>query len=47
MWSSRMEGPGLDMLETWKIRKTREKEKVFLDTFGSFDCSLWLVYIQK
>ena len=36
MWSSRIEGPGLDMLENWKTRKTREKEKVFLDTFGSF-----------
>ena len=36
MWSSRIEGPGLDMWRLWKTHKTREKEKVFLDTFGSF-----------
>ncbi len=33
MWSSRIEGPGLDMWRLWKTRKTREKEKVFLDIF--------------
>ncbi len=36
MWSSRIEGPGLDMWRLWKTRKTREKEKVFLDIYGSF-----------
>ncbi len=37
MWSSRIEGPGLDMLETERhASKTWEKEKVFLDTFVSF-----------
>ncbi len=25
MWSSRMEGPCLEMMETWKTRKTRTR----------------------
>ncbi len=34
MWSSRMEGPSLDMMETWKTRKAWEKRKI-LDTVDS------------